>query len=356
MKHISNTFSYTRKTNQRQPYHRYYTGYHKQQVYLALQQVRLYKAVKQLIDGNYDKVSLIDSTPHHEPIESNRAYLNPEHPFYTLLEAYNDFDEDYFYSTMGIRLSPYVQLLLMCDGLINIREQVELDSHRGQLTINALALQDIFWLIEALYMNSQSPSFRSILSQYYHDTGYTDHLRQYSRYIEELFDHYRRVLVIRLDLGYKEYISDNRCCYAAFRADMDYFINLIPSNPVFKDLIGYIWKLEYGTDKGYHAHLLLCYDGSKRRSDYHIAKQVGELWQHNITLGRGLYFNCNTKEQKANYKHCYLGMVHRDDENKINWMIEYGVSYLLKTDEYMRLMKPDNRRILGRGVIKAKNK
>lgn len=362
MKPLSNTFSYTRKINQRQSYHPYYVEHYKQQVYLVHQQASLHKAVKQLIEGNADKVPLIVSNLHHERIESLRTYLNPEHPFYSLIEAYNNFDEDYFYHLTGIQLSPYVQLLLMCDGLINIREQVELlkentDScFNPMLSINALALPDMFWLIEALYMNSQDPSFRRMLSQYYHDTGYTDNVRQYSRYIEELFDCYRRLLVIRLDLGYKENISQNHCSYEAFRADMDYFINLIPSNPVFKDLIGYIWKLEYGTDKGYHAHLLLCYDGSKRRSDYYIAKQIGELWQHGITLGRGLYYNCNTKEQKENYQHCYLGMVHRSETDKINWIKEYGVSYLVKNDEYLRLMKPDNRRILGRGVMKVKNK
>ena len=356
MNHLSNTLSYTRKTTNRRHNHPYYAEHHKQQAYLAHQQVRLHKAVKQLIEDNHDKVSLIDFTSDSDNLESNRTYLNPEHPFYSLIEAYDDFNEDYFNKTMGIRLSPYVQLLLMSDRLIHIREQVELDSHRAQLTINALALEDIYWLINALRMNSQTPAFRREISNYHHDTGYTDNLRKYSRYIEDLFDRYRRVLVIRLDLGYKEHLTDNHCSYEDFRADMDYFIKLIPSNPVFKELIGYIWKLEYGNDKGYHAHLLLCYDGAKRKSDYYIAKQIGELWQQQITLGRGVYFNCNTKEQKANYKQCYLCMVSRSETHKINWITEYGVSYLLKTDEYLRLMKFDNRRILGRGVIKEKNK
>lgn len=355
---------------------------------LAKQQSCIHSAVKQLIEGKGDKILIThptlipDNQSLNKPNDSNtnnnlnnknnednhlnqnttnpymsnsRAYLNPDHPFSELIQAYSTFDSIVFKQCFPDKnFSPYTQLLLMCDVLINIREQLELQlESNGLLSINLLALQDIYQLLGSLTINSQSPVFKKALSQYHHDTGYTDNFRAYSHYISNLFQQYSRLLIIRIDLGYQQQHITN---YETFRADIDYFIKLIPSNPVFKDLIGYIWKLEYGTDKGYHAHLLLCYDGAKRRSDYHIAKQIGELWQHDITLGRGIYFNCNAKEQKESYKHCYLGMVHRSETDKINWMIEYGVSYLLKTDEYLRLMKPDNRRILGRGVIKVKNK
>lgn len=320
---------------------------------LAQQQAAIHKAVLKIIEGKADKVSLLDTTLTSS--NKDRAYLNAYHPFYNLIVAYHYFDANVFDEVLKSNrksLSPYCQLLQQCDVFIHIREAtglaIEID---GQLSINLSALEEVYWLLGALKIGSCSPEFRRAISQYKHDTGYTDNLRHYSHYIRNLFNAYSRLLVIRIDLGYQQ---QQRIDYAAFRADMDYLLRLIPIHPIFKDLAGYIWKLEHGNDKGYHVHLLLLYDGAQRKSDYYIAMQVGEFWQKDITLGRGLYFNCNTKEQKEQYHYCYLGVVHRDEQPKIDCMIEQGVKYLVKTDEYLRLTKPDNRRTLGRGVIKSK--
>lgn len=333
---------------------------------LAKQQTAIHKAVMQILTGKADKIPLLlDTNITQQPtaiiLDQNRAYLNPLHPFTKLIEAYQIFDpylfQQLFNTTWSDQapnkltpLSPYCQLLLQSDVFINLREQTQLAKEaNGLLSINLLALEDIYWLLGALTIGSANPAFRTAVSQYNHDTGYTDNLRDYSRYVRNLFNSYSRLLMIRIDLGYQQHQCTD---YAVFRTDMEYLLRIIPSNPVFKDLAGYIWKLEHGNDKGYHVHLLLCYDSAKRWSDYTIAKQIGELWQNEITLGRGLYFNCNAPEQKDNYANCYLGVVHRSEQPKINWMVAQGVKYLVKTDEYLRLTKPDNRRILGRGVIK----
>lgn len=325
---------------------------------LIKQLASIHKAVMQLVEGKTDKVSLLDQTITH--LQHNRAYLNPKHPFYNLIETYQDFDTYLFHQLFNNvqsrqqnnkvkPTSPYCQLLLQCDVFINIRETIELVKEvDGQLSINLLALEEVYWLLGALTIGSVVPAFRSAVSQYNHKTGYTDNLREYSHYIRNLFNTYSRLLVIRVDLGYQQGVS---VTYEQFRTDVDYLLNIIPSNPAFKDLVGYIWKLEHGNDKGYHVHLLLFYNSAKRWSDYYIAQQIGELWQNHITLNRGLYFNCNTKQQKEQYHYCYLGVVHRNEQQKITWIVEQGVSYLVKTDEYLRFTKPDDRRILGRGIM-----
>jgi hypothetical protein len=47
---------------------------------------------------------------------------------------------------------------------------------------------------------------------------------------------------------------------------------------VFHGLQGYAWALEQGADKGYHCHLLLIYDPSKRQNDWYLADQVWQMW------------------------------------------------------------------------------
>ncbi|AWM80614.1 hypothetical protein DKL61_09775 [Gammaproteobacteria bacterium ESL0073] len=95
-------------------------------------------------------------------------------------------------------------------------------------------------------------------------------------------------------------------------------------------------KREHSFERGYHIHLLLVYNSTKRMADAYLGQQVGELWQR-ITERLGTYFNCNTNQHKQTYPICFLGQVHRNDSNKITTLKETGISYLVKPDEYFRL-------------------
>lgn len=61
----------------------------------------------------------------------------------------------------------------------------------------------------------------------------------------------------------------------------------------FESLQGYAWALEQGVDNvSYHYHLLLMYDGSKKKNVWYCTKQFGDRWQQ-IAGNRGTYFNCH---------------------------------------------------------------
>lgn len=55
------------------------------------------------------------------------------------------------------------------------------------------------------------------------------------------------------------------------------------SNKLFDNRVGYVWKLEYGIDKGFHYHMMI--------QDINIAKMIGEYWAAVITHYRGLYYS-----------------------------------------------------------------
>ena len=149
-----------------------------------------------------------------------------------------------------------------------------------------------------------------VLSQYKHDY-WNEHARfiqqeQQNRnslhqYLTKLITHYSELLFVRIDLGYlKEqqvYIS-----IQDVQQHMDILRSRIANQDgCFMGLRGYAWALEQGTDKGYHCHLLLIYDPSKRLSDWYLADQVGKLWQ-SITGNLGWHFNCNTTDHKQQFK------------------------------------------------------
>jgi hypothetical protein len=50
-------------------------------------------------------------------------------------------------------------------------------------------------------------------------------------------------------------------------------------NGYFDALLTYAIALEHGITKGFHVHLALCYNESKYRNDYKIAKGVIDKWK-----------------------------------------------------------------------------
>ena len=121
------------------------------------------------------------------------------------------------------------------------------------------------------------------------------------QYLTKLITHYSELLFVRVDLGYLE----EQQVYVGIQ-DVQQHMNILRNrianqDGCFMGLQGYAWALEQGEKKGYHCHLLLIYDPSKRLSDWYLADQVGKLWQ-SITGNLGWYFNCNTTDHKQQFK------------------------------------------------------
>lgn len=280
---------------------------------------------------------------------NDKCYINQLHPLYPILHNYLQTNLlDIAQSFNNKAIPPYCQLLFTCDKDFNIRQFIHYDHNAmGEilLTIKLAAITHLEQLIQQLYQQHNSHSFKSLLRAYIRPEK--DTIKSYRQYVNGLFQKYSRLLVIRVDLGYH---SNQTIGYPQFCQDIDQFISLMPSNPAFKDKVGYIWKLEYGPQKGFHVHLMLLYDGAKRKSDYYIAQQIGELWRQ-ITSLRGLYYNCHSKAQKQAYVIDCLGMLHRSDSQRINHLTHHVVAYLTKTDPYLKLLNNNGRKLTDRGQM-----
>ncbi|MGB4498784.1 MAG: hypothetical protein WBI40_08790, partial [Methylococcaceae bacterium] len=64
---------------------------------------------------------------------------------------------------------------------------------------------------------------------------------------------------------------------------------------LFSYLEGYIWKIEYSLERGFHVHALFFYDENKRkcRSAMVLAKSICNHWTKSTTTHNGFAFNCN---------------------------------------------------------------
>jgi hypothetical protein len=167
------------------------------------------------------------------------------------------------------------------------------------------------------------------------------------KYIDELRARYAKLLVLRVDFAYlKEEISG--ICLDRACADLERFLRNRRNNRLFDDMVGYVWKLEYGVERHYHFHLLFFYDGNRVKNDQYRAAQIGEYWKK-LTEGRGAYHSCN--DDKSRYINCGIGSLgHADSEKYANLLI--AVEYLFKKEQYLRLKVTGKQRTLGIGQLR----
>ena len=178
-------------------------------------------------------------------------------------------------------------------------------------------------------------------------------------YMRKMLNHYSRLLIIRVDLGYLKdtihlvSIED----FHQHSKKLREFIGKKES--CFEGLQGNVIALEQGHDRGYHCHLLLMYDGSKYVKDWYFAETVGEKWR-SITGGLGSYFNCHNSKYKQKYKDTGtlgIGMIHRknciDVENTVR--VALYLTRHDKEDQHLRIKLP-GMKTFTHGLYKTKKR
>ncbi|WP_416261062.1 YagK/YfjJ domain-containing protein [Gibbsiella quercinecans] len=206
-------------------------------------------------------------------------------------------------------------------------------------------------LLHQFQVESNSVKYKRKLRNF-HRTSQKNHLSSLS-YINELFENYSKILVLRVDLSYLK-SKYNSITAATTQIHRKKLLKSVQSHSLFQHCIGYLWKMEFGSIKGFHYHTCFFFDGNKVRNDILLARLVGVYWSQKITDGMGLYFNCNAAYHQDDRSG--IGNVHYSDNKKRN-NLKIAIKYLTKTDSIIRLTLPNNSRIFGRGeMIKNQSK
>ncbi|WP_180178258.1 inovirus-type Gp2 protein [Acinetobacter sp. YH01005] len=167
-----------------------------------------------------------------------------------------------------------------------------------------------------------------------------DNQRSLKKYFNELLDRHRKLLLVRVDLSYKVLSQPSIC---KFNRDIEKLVSRIQDkDTIFKDQVGYVYRLEQGgKSRGYHCHLLLIYNGSLRNRDSYLGQCIGELWKDKITGGCGQFYNCNQAEHKKYYRELDqlgIGMIERRNAKDVENALK-AIGYLAdpdKDDQYLR--------------------
>ncbi|OTG74035.1 hypothetical protein B9T26_07820 [Acinetobacter sp. ANC 4169] len=167
-----------------------------------------------------------------------------------------------------------------------------------------------------------------------------DNQRSLKKYFNELLDRHRKLLLVRVDLSYKALSQPS---IGKFNRDIEKLVSRIQDkDTIFKDQVGYVYRLEQGgKSRGYHCHLLLIYNGSLRNRDSYLGQCIGELWKDKITGGCGQFYNCNQAEHKKYYwglNQLGIGMIERRNSKEVGNALK-AIGYLAdleKNDQYLR--------------------
>lgn len=250
------------------------------------------------------------------------------------------------------RLSPYIKIYFEQVGKLSIERQINDRDWGRYSSVNKANFEFLNALVQAIRSDARAKSFKKLRDGFRRRAA--KNRRSLRLYANKMFEVYSRILVLRIDFGYRHDVyAGTRIC---FQSNMAVSRVVTDRNKLIEDIkkryknsfIGYVWKLEYGLRKGFHYHFVLMLDGSKVREDITIAKDIGEYWRICVTKGEGLYFNCNASV--ARYRKCGIGMVSHFDQIKRDGL-DAAMKYLTKPDFYIQASLPSRARTLGKGVM-----
>lgn len=214
--------------------------------------------------------------------------------------------------------------------------------------ISLLEIDDRLLEYFSMQFQVHKPKVLSDLRQ--HKCRVKNRLERLRTLTEGLFEHYSRILVVRVDLKYRtsnQYLVNIEMFYEHIQMLCNRMAN---KSKCFRYLQAYAWCLEQAPLGGYHVHLYLIYSGSKCTYDGKLARWVGRIWMEEITEGLGYYWNCHTRknadedlevsdtiivnmessQEEQNYKYLNgLGMIERKDPHGLE-RLKAVYSYLAR--------------------------
>lgn len=258
-----------------------------------------------------------------------------------LIPAFKTFDQD------GVKYHASVQVFkYVVHALDQSRKESSIEEYLTQLSLSEIKG------LRHILVNYRSQILEEIRLFRLQEL---DNQNSFLAYVQQIIQDHYKVLVVRVDLGYLKDSMFDISVHDFYRNIESLCKYLKDKNGCFKHLLGYGLALEQGSSKGYHAHLMLIYNGSERCKDWFLANEVIQEWQ-TITDGLGYGMNNNTAERKEHFARRGLlgiGMIHRSNLEEIQNALTVA-RYLVQPEKYLQqmLVKPIGKRTFFKGIYR----
>lgn len=246
--------------------------------------------------------------------------------------------------------SPNVELFFSCCSKLELgKEWLRNPLAYGNRPIRQFEIYNE--LIELIRTESRTKRFRSRVATQRQKSTYR--LESSKALVNEVFENCATVEALRIDFSFK-YPEAEHVTAKQARAYLKRFLNNRRHNKsLFEYCLTYIWKLEWGPEKGYHYHLVFFYNGRYVCKDTYWSDQLCKYWEE-VTKGIGQSHDCN--RDKDRYVRRGIGTINRKNEAKRKILVEDVVGYLTKTDQCLHVKKLGRDRCFGKGKPPEKSK
>ncbi|NML24425.1 YagK/YfjJ domain-containing protein [Zoogloea dura] len=177
--------------------------------------------------------------------------------------------------------------------------------------------------------------------------------REYVLYLLALMMHCGRIVVLRLDLGYRKDAKLD-ASMDTLNDDVARLLHNRRSNKIFRGLLGYVIKMEWGVERGAHAHALIILNAMHRdgRKHSYLAESIGKYWKEVIAKDRGVFHNCNQNESAyERFGKNGIGLIDLVDGDKFMNLVKYVLPYLCKSSSVARPKANPAMRVIRRGLL-----
>jgi hypothetical protein len=257
------------------------------------------------------------------------------------------------------RLNPYANYFVT--QIISLKKTI--GPFLGQVRVNAcwfhksddvdLIAKQLNQFVEAVKHELRSEAFKKKLDNF--NRLLRKKLQSTKDYVDYLFKLKPELLVAGFELRYKKSLMDTILVteeqrsemYLNAKNDFEQFMKNWRSDPDFKGMVGYIWKLEYTQLTGFRYTLFSFFDGSATPEAVSIGNKLGQRWI-GITNGKGLF--CNYNAGKSPHKSLGIGIIKHGDL-ALRENLNRAANYLIKTDYYANAIASKNGRSFGKGEI-----
>lgn len=145
-------------------------------------------------------------------------------------------------------------------------------------------------------------------------------------HLDNLFDNYSKILMLRIDLSY---LKRSEAFSLQDEKEMAWQMTLLTEQlTTHTDIIGFAWVMECTELHGIHIHAAFYLDGQRHRKIWNTWQMINSLWM-DITEEEGYTHRC---APQSHYRVRGEWVIRHDDRKGRNGMT-YILSYLSKVDQ-----------------------
>jgi hypothetical protein len=149
----------------------------------------------------------------------------------------------------------------------------------------------------------------------------------------------------------KKRVMDGRIALEEVQRDRKHlFANMKGKPSLFEHLVGYVWRIEFGREAGYHLHAMFFYDGSHVQKHEYLAHEIGEYWREVITKRRSYFECCNRNKSKYGGSWA-LGTINHWEVTRRN-NLKTAMQYFCKTNQVVQVVPYPGCRLFGTGFAR----